>query len=471
MCKINVPQELMDMVSAGEQAKPQGTFYDFHEHTYSIVSRVAYLIGVPRKIFDNENEAPRREVYDQLEKDRNAHIVRSLCMLRTAIERNYSEIYKQMRFDLKNLHTLPELVPQECINYLAGQGMDIIRMNYQPIKYIIDLNKLISNHINNCSRLFPTWLEWKYIRELFIMPNGSSENGAKQAAEEYYANKSGCPYGVYINWPYSNSGNILFNDKKFVQLLYEANEDCFTDLSKVSDAGLKTKDSIYDFIERSEKTAIIVDCENSDPYKLYAMLNNLDSEALLSHICKIILYNDVHTATAWKIIEDFTDIPVEHNMIQRLKESKSLADVMLTAGTCREHYINGTDSFILASSDSDFWGLIKMMPELDFLVLVESRKCGPDIKLALENGGFTYCYLDNFCTGNSNEIKVSAVLGEIEGAISGFTFNIREIFDRAHTATRANMSAAEQKQFYDRYLRKMKLAIEDDGKVYIKLGE
>lgn len=303
------------------------------------------------------------------------------------------------------------------------------------------------------------------------MPNGTTEAGIKAAANEYYANKSGYPYQVYINWPSKMNGNILYTDNKFTRLLYEMHEDYFYDQQKVKDAGQKTKDSIYGFLDRSQKTAIVVDCENSDPYKLYAMLANLDQEALLEKICKIILYNDVHTATAWKILEKFTQIPIEHNMIERLKETKSLADVVLTAGVCREYYRNGISSFILASSDSDFWGLITSMPELDFLVLVESEKCGQPIKVALENGGFSYCYLDDFCTGNSDELQIEAVLTEVRNALaSQCSFNIDEILREAYTATRVDMSSAEKKQFYDRYIKPMKLTISKDGNVSIQLG-
>ena len=81
-------------------------------------------------------------------------------------------------------------------------------------------------------------------------------------------------------------------------------------MSKVTDAGLIAKNGIYDFLERSNRTAIVVDCENADPYKLYATLNNLDQAALLGKISKIILYDDVHTTTAWKILEKFTQIPI-----------------------------------------------------------------------------------------------------------------------------------------------------------------
>lgn len=189
------------------------------------------------------------------------------------------------------------------------------------------------------------------------------------------------PYQVYINWSYMDSGNILYNDKKFVSLLYEANEDYFTDLSKVSDAGNLTKAGIYKFLDKSERVVVVVDCENSDPYKLYATLNNLNQEALLNKICKIILYDDIHTTSAWKILERFTQIPIEHVLIERIKENKSLVDIRLTTGTCREYYQNNVDSFILVSSDSGYWGLISAMPEVRFFVMVESEKCSPTIKM------------------------------------------------------------------------------------------
>ena len=387
------------------------------------------------------------------------------------MEQNYSAIYKLMRYEMKNLHSMPDLIPQSSLQQLMNDGITIERANYKPSQYIIDINRHISNRINNCKSMFPIWLKWEYVRALFLMPNGLSEDGIKAAANEYYANKSKYPYQVYMNWDYINAGNILYNDKKFVSLLYEANEDYFCDLSKVTDAGNLTKAGIYKFLEESEQVDIVVDCENSDPFKLYATLKNLDQEALLSKINKIILYDDIHTTTAWKILEQFTDIPIEHNLIERIKEQKSLVDIRLTTGTCREYYQNGIKSFILVSSDSDYWGLIAAMPELRFFVMVENEKCGPAIKNALINAGITYCYIDDFCTGNSDEIKIAAVLSEVRRVLdNSFHINVQDILQEAYTATRADLTTAEKRQFYDRYIRPMKIVIAPDGEATIELG-
>lgn len=375
------------------------------------------------------------------------------------------------RHDLKNLHTLPDLVPQDALQQLADDGLDILKANYALEKYIIDLNGHISSRINAVKDLFPIWLRWEYVRSMFIMPNGTKTDGVKRAGNEYNARKGEYPFQVYINWGGRISGNLLHNDKKFVTALYEEHEDFFQDVSKVSDAGKKAKEGIYAFLDRSERAAIVVDCENSDPYKLYAMLNNLDQNALLSKIAKIILFDDVNASSAWDVLSDFTQIPVEHIMLERVKADKSFLDIRLSVGVCKEFYQNNIDSFILASSDSDYWGLIPTLEDAHFLVVVEDEKVSYAIRQAMDNAGITYCYLDDFCTGNSNQIKEHALLKVIRARLEEeVNFNIRHVLQDAYDATRADMAPGERDQFYAKYIRTMHIEVDEEGEVFLVLG-
>lgn len=445
---------------------------DYRNSTYAVVSKVAYLIGVPQRIFELEYEPPKMEHFKSLAQNKNARIIRNLCMLRTAIEQNYGELNYQMTWSLKNLHSFPDLIPQEALRQLEVDGISIVKANYKLNQYIIDINHHITNRINNCKSLFPIWLEWGYVKDLFIMPNGLTEAGIKAAAAEYYANKSRYPYQVYINWCYKEAGNILYNDKKFVTLLYEANEDCFSDMSKVTDASDMTKESVYDFLKNSNRAIIIVDCENSDPYKLYATLNNLSQQALLDRICKIILCDDVNTTSAWEILDQFTSIPVEHLVIERVSNRKSLVDPALCVKACMEHYENNVDSIIIFGSDSDYWGMYGQLKSANYYVMVESSKFGADNRTALIEAGIPFCYIDNFCTGNSNQIKVEAMLREIRSTLDeALKINVNDMLREAYLATRAEMSKAEQKQFYNRYIKSMRLVIGEDGKLSITLGQ
>ena len=443
----------------------------YSDSTFEIISKVAYLIGVPKPIFENEFEPPDLEVYKRLDQQKNARIIRNLCLIRNAIERHFGRINEKMKTEYRSIFSMPEYVPSEALSQLSIDGIKFhSKVGEKLCYYIIEINKIICDRINNCKAIFPVWLNWDYIRDLFIMRNGLTEQGTKEAANVYFENKECYPYSVFINWQPEKNGNILYNDKKFVTLLYQWHNDYFTDFSKVSDAGSFVKSNIFGFIDGAEKVIMAVDCENSDPYRLCATLKSLD-EGTARKIQKIMLLDDVHTVDAWRILESYTKIPVEHIMTERVKMSKSLVDIELTALTCKEFYLNHVDSFILVSSDSDYWGLISTMPDARFLVMVEREKCGADIKAALANSGIFYCYIDDFYTGGGEDIKKNALFRELYHTLDeSLHLNAKAMLDNALTATRIDMKPAERRQFYDKYIRNMKLNIDDDGNLSLELN-
>ena len=453
-----------------EQIYPPTEKIQYKDSTYEIVSKVAFLIGVPLRIFENEHESPQMAVYQRLAQDKSARIIRNLCIVRTDIERNFKKINDKMRMDLKSIISLPEYVSASAINELMADGINFIKKSSTMLSgHIVEINRIISDRINNCKHLFPLWLDWRYVRELFIMPNGLSEKATKDAAVVYYESLSFYPYQMYINWHPHDEGNILYNDKKFVTLLYQWHDDEFTEYSKVSDAGSYVKGNIYDYIDDSEQVIVVVDCENSDPYKLSATLRRLKSE-YLEKIRTIILFDDVHTASAWSILEKFTSIPVERITIERIKQNKSLVDIRLTARACQEHYENKVDSFIIVSSDSDYWGLISSLPRARFLVMIEHEKCGPDMKAALVDSGIFYCYLDDFYSGDSEELKMNALFREMRTYMAqAVKLNVNAMLDDALRSTRITMSPSERKRFYDQHIKTLQLVIADNGDVSLAI--
>lgn len=454
----------MDLTSLGISSPAPVPAYK--DSVYDLVSEVVYLIGVPKRIFENDFESPQLSVYERLELDKSARIIRNLCILRTSIERNFKKINDLMRMEYKGLYSIPEYIYPECLKQLGEDGVDFIKRSSTKLcHHVIEINRIISQRIHNCKNIFPVWIKWDYIKELFLMPNGLTEAGTKTAADIYYANLSFYPYQMYINWPPKDEGNILYNDKKFATLLYSWHNDRFMEGSKVSDAGAYIKNSIYDFINENENTVLVVDCENSDPYKFCAALRNLDRE-IIKKISRIILFDDVHTTDTWSILESYIRIPVEYLLIERIKQDKSLVDIRLTTRVCKEHWQNQVNAFVLVSSDSDYWGLISALPDAEFLVMIEHTKCGPDMKSALEERGIFYCYLDDFYTGNSEDIKRDAILREMKRwADDRFHFNINEMLDSALYQTRINLSEEERRYFTERYLKTMTLNIDEEGEL------
>ena len=462
---VVVPEEdYLPVVLEDEQLR-------YKDSTYEIVSKVAYLIGIPLKVFErdqNEFGSLKMEYYLELDQDKNCRIIRNLCLIRSAMEKYYKHINDQMRYEFKSILSI-DAIPQDAIKQLGEDGINFIKGSSKFLAdHIIEINKLISDRINNCKHVLPLWLNWDYIKSLLVMPNGHTSKGVKQEAEKYYTYKNLYPFQTYINWTPKEIGNILLNDKKFVLMLYHMHHEEFTDFSKVSSAGAFVKDRIYEFLDSSEKIVFAVDCENTNPYRLIATLRDLD-EKYTSKISSVILFDDVHTASVWRLMDKFVNIPVEHMLIERVKGDKSLVDIALTSRVTKEHYRNDVDSFVIVSSDSDYWALIKELETANFLVMIESSHCGPDLKNALNSKDIFYCYLDDFYTGNTEDVKEYALFNEMKEYIKKrVQLNVHDMFEHALTQTRVDITESEQKQFFNKHIRSLQLYIDDDGNLQVK---
>jgi len=442
------------------------------EQLHEIVSRIAYLVGVPESNFCNDKLFDPY-IYHELETNKSARIVRNLCILRTSLALHISYIHAQLTSEGRSLLNVDESVPQETVNALMKDGIKLIqRATCRPLEFIVNLNQQISDRINNCKSFIPEWLNWNYVRNLFIIQGGFSEESLKQTISDYRSNLSAYPYAVFINWdPNGSDGNILYNDQKFAELLYRRNGDEFKYMNKVIDASAHVKGNIYEFIEHSSRVVMIVDCENSDVYNIISMLNGLNVN-ILQKVRKIILINDEHTNAGWGELENCTEIPIEHIMTNRVMENKSLVDGTLIGKVFTERYEEEIDSFVLLSSDSDFWTLISSLKEkARFIVMVEHLKCSRSYKSLLANAGIYYCYLDDFNSGAASEqMKTDILLKTIRAGLQKKSFNISECFETALTSLRINMDEAHKKQFFQKYCRNMTIKIETDGKVVFELN-
>ena len=435
------------------------------DQKYDIVSRTAYLIGVRKEEFGDGNKLYSEEIYKQLSYNKNARVIRNLSILRTAFELKYHILFNEMRNNGRTILCMEEYIPQELLRQLSCDGITLTQKpNYAPIDYIIEINHLISDRINNCKSIYPDWVNWKYIMELFIMPDGFEAETAKAEGAKFVANLGCYPYQIYINLPSAEEGNVLLNDKKFLQLLYRWHYEDFIDLSKVTDVSTEVKADIYQFIESGNKIDVIVDCENSDVYNIISMLQGLNWE-YLEKISKIILVNDVNTNIGWNELEKYTDIPIEHIMTERVKSDKSVVDGNVIATAFIEHYEKNVDSFILLSSDSDYWTLIdSLKSKAKIIVMVEHGKCSPDYKNKMRENSVFFCYLDDFySSGVSSEIKCSIIRSTLNKKLSEISFDLIELLEDTLFDLKINMSDCEKQQLNKKYMKKLQMDMDSEG--------
>ena len=50
-------------------------------------------------------------------------------------------------------------------------------------------------------------------------------------------------------------------------------------------------------------------------------------------------------------------------------------------------------------------------------------------------------------------------------------FNVRELLQEVNRATRAEMGTREERRFYDKYVRQMKISIDAEGNLRLKLQD
>lgn len=471
----------------------------FENYRTNLVTIIGYLIGIKEDVLYDEKLQFNLETLKEISNDVKCNIIRHLSIIRMDYIRNFKQI-SNGQFNLQPLETMTDYISMDSVKYLRDKSIEVIKVNYKPAYLIAFVNQYILENIDKIKSYIPSWIKWEYVRNLFLMPGGNAGNNGNslqgssgqkvvnainKVRKIIGTNTVFYPYGTYVNWPEnkmeSHYGNILFTDEKFLKLLYASHGDTFKANDYVIDATDETKDYVYDFVSEAKNVCVFVDCENVDPYKFASVFMNLEEEKF-NKIKKIILFDDVNTSTAWDYLTSLLNLPIEHHEIERVLENKSLVDIVMTATACKEYYQNNTESIILASSDSDFWGLISSLPYARFLVLNESYKTSDVILSKLEEHEINYCFMDSFAQDEVQEFKERVLYKNLQNIIDEFNeervFNfegaddlLERIFYEAGVNGSYSQLEQEKQAFYNDYLKYgfVIQPVEENGKIIYKM--
>lgn len=435
-----------------------------YKKTTETVTKIAFLIGVRDDLFRDQYESENSELAAELFNNKSACIIRYLSKIRTSLMLNFSKINHEIMYELKNLNSL-DWFDQNEIKQLEKWDIRIIKANHRAESYLTDISTLINKYIDDCANLFFDWQRWDYIRALFFIPKCSQPAVMKKETVKYQTNIPLYPFQMYIHWKVRDCGNLILNDKHFLTNLFDMHGQTFNATDYTFDASESTKLSIYDFINSGTKTVIAVDCENSDVYKLASVIRNLKKEEL-AKVSKILLFDDEHTSVGWDWLSEYTKIPVEQIVAQRVKEQKSQVDITLSVRLCKECYQNGVSSFIIFSSDCDYWALISGLKDADFLVMYEDSKCGQATKRILMDNGYTYCCIDDFCSGNTEDFTRMVLLATVKENLPVLEeYNLTQLLKDAFIKARIEFNQQSFNKFFTKYIKTLKIQVSPSGEM------
>ena len=121
-------------------------YYQSVQKTISLT--VAYLIGTKMELLTTHNP-DYLELFDKLEKNDSAVVIRSLCNIRSNLMLNYTDTERSIVYGLKNLDKID--IFKDDINILNKREVYIIKAN------ILNFFRIIYRHI------FKTWKPQEYV--------------------------------------------------------------------------------------------------------------------------------------------------------------------------------------------------------------------------------------------------------------------------------------------------------------------
>lgn len=387
---------------------------------------LAYLAGVQKPYMDEF-------IYGTLKKDPEARLFRALCSVRTAIIQTWAETVEEYKGHpnrpLSELSKIGRVVKE-----LEAEGI-VLERDFSLSRVVIQLNRRVETL---AKPLVLRLLKDGGLADIFIMPAGDTIQGVREAVTAYGPMKSFFPYQKWVNWDFTKGGA----NQKY---LFADDEELLEQLSKQRNSEAEK----LDIFLYQQPCIAVVDCENSDAERVCSIIERYGSDC----ISKLVLVDDEHTTLLWnKIQRRLSDsgIPVERLETARVKEQKSLVDLTLSIKVAEEHYKNGQSSFLLFTSDSDIWSVIKSFPDVRFLVAGEKEKTGDFFVAALLKEGVPFVFL-NDVVGSERPLTRRALLEESSKIMGRTVFDAKKII----TAAALNLGLYLSQEEIDGYVAEL----------------
>lgn len=426
----------------------------------NIAFKIAYLLGVESNVLSREYPMEYKLSNDLKKFDsyKGVNELRSLVRLRQSVIR-YLEYY--LKGEGSTISIMSDRYMDKEIEYLNGRGIDIELIYYY--RGLIGYFNVLSFIINNISEGVLNNIgipNTEVLKEYFYYPEFTNSSlvsfskkikkwskphgvvlykGDKIIKVLSYSLKSnenifysiysmiGKRYDESINFSdfngwYDNKNNI---EVISTELILEIEGNKPIDLNKV------LKDTNHNIVIENKNFSIpvftngikayltkdvemFVDCDNTEFFIFFNFVLGVES---VTKIKSIYLFADKKSNFLWKMFKSMYQghIDIQVISVDRIKDNKSVVDLVLTKTVCECYYTKGLSKAILVSSDSDFFGLIHSLPEIDFMVAYNKERVNEEYLQFLREKHIPYIDLSNLniksIVDSYKDISIKYLLG------------------------------------------------------------
>lgn len=91
-------------------------------------------------------------------------------------------------------------------------------------------------------------------------------------------------------------------------------------------------------------------------------------------------------------------------------------------------------------------------------------------RLCIAERGIYYCSNDDFCTGNIEKLKKTVLFATLEKYLSELPYlNAKELVKHIYEETRIEASSKEIENFYNKYIKTLRLKFSENGEVRFEI--
>ena len=405
-----------------------------------IVSKIAYLIGIKtdtliKHFYENS--------YEKLLENQDANLISLLCEMRTNLMSHYFD--EGFEFAAQSVF----------ISYIIRLNKLGIRLNTElqtNFEYLLQINNLINDNINKCAIFFKEDnIDWLRIRNYIVFPLFNNQEVTESTIEYFCSHRELYPYGIFVNFRQKKQGNMLSFDELFLNVIGAKQ-------TQNEQKNFYTHNYIDSFLSNNSDTDMLVDCENTDPFKFFEYLNGLKNESKNKLKC-IYLISDSRAYFPGY----FKNLNFKFSEISRIKSSKSLVDENLLFIISRLYYEQNQNSFVICSSDSDFMGMIDLFPSTNLFFVCDKNKTANRTISYLKKQKTAYEFFRNYEHKELEKFKLSVLKEEFREFLeTNFRVNLGEILCNILFDTRIQLSSDEMDLVMNQIVSSTKFALDED---------